>query len=257
MGVSKTAPWKAGLAILAGACVAASAAPAAGGVITMTFSGTVASFIDTDDVYGFGAGANLAGLPVTDTYVFDTAYTTLASGQPFGPGSADNEYTSDFGGLSMASSTIDGSTITFTAANGDSLVAYSQQIYLGQGSPPNVYNQSILELQAIGEETTGTEPGTAFLIRDEVVSYSLVLPLTLSSGYSLSPSSLTTGPNAGFYQGVYFPYAAGAGPGWFDITAATSTGVPEPSGWVMLCVGFAALGAAARARRPGRAVAAA
>ena len=46
--------------------------PAFATLLTFTVQGTVTSFIDVDNVYGFGAGANLAGLAVNDVYTIDT-----------------------------------------------------------------------------------------------------------------------------------------------------------------------------------------
>lgn len=47
---------------------------------TFTFSGTVQpTFIDTDNVYGFGAGANLSGDSVTDVYTIDLSTLTFST----------------------------------------------------------------------------------------------------------------------------------------------------------------------------------
>jgi hypothetical protein len=224
------------------------AGPASATIAVFTFQGTVASFIDTDNVYGFGVGANLAGDTVTDRYVIDTSYATFSSGETDGPGTAYNEYDgSSFGGQNSASSTIGGHTVTINLANGASLAAVSQQVYLGEGSPPFPYNQTILELQAIGFETTGTAIGSEFLFRDEVVTYSLQIPLSLTQGYSLTSAEITPGYNAG-YSGIYFPYEPGATPADFDITSSGST-VPEPANWAMMLVGVGGLGAALRTAR--------
>jgi hypothetical protein len=216
-----------------------SAAPAFAATITFSFSGTVqSSFIDVDNVYGFGVGANLTGDSVTDTYTIDTSSSTFSTGTI--PGGSYNEYNPQFTGSSLATSDIDGHTVTLSPANGDQLTAYIQQI-----STP--YDQTILELQAIGIETTGTAIGSEFLIRDEIVSYSLTgLPLSLVSptgGYTLSPTSLTAA-GAWEYGGVNFSYAPGASPGFFGVVGIP--GVPEPATWAMFLVGFGAVGFAMR-----------
>jgi len=106
LGTSNRGAAKAALQglALAGACLG-TATPASASILTFTFQGTVASFIDNNDVFGFGAGANLAGDSITDVYKIDTAYSAFSSSQPFGPGSADNEYNGAYGGMSQATST--------------------------------------------------------------------------------------------------------------------------------------------------------
>src|SRR5580704_7892404 len=157
------------LALSAGAALGAlaMAQSASATVLTVTFQGTVAAtFIDNDDVYGFGAGADLTGDAVTDVYYIDTSSLTFSSASSSAAGTAFEEYNGGFGGSSSASSTINGHTITIDATNGDQLTEAVQQTYLGQGTPANVYNQSVLDLQAIGTENTGNALGSEFLIRD-------------------------------------------------------------------------------------------
>ena len=235
--------------LLVGALMAA-ATPASAEILTFTFQGEVTAFTDTNDVYGFGAGADLTGDAVTDVYKIDTTNATFSGGQPFGPGSADNLYSAGFGGVAGATSTINGHTIAIDINNGYELGAYTQQIYLGEGAPPKPYNQSLIELQAIGEETTGTAPGTEFLIRDEAVSYSLVIPLSLTATYGLTLATLDGGSQPGAASGVFFSYPSAASPnsdvGDFNLTFGTVATVPEPATWAMMFLGFAGLGAVMR-----------
>ena len=197
---------------LAGACIGA-ATPAPASILTFTLQGAVASFIDNNNVFGFGAGANLAGDSITDVYTIDTAYSTFSSSQPYGPGSAAEEYNGAFGGMSRATSTIDGHTVTFNAVDGHQLTAATQQLYLGEGTPPNPYNQSILELQAIGLETTGDGARTEFLIRDEAVSYSLRLPLSLLTAYNFNRCATSTAAaRRGRRPAVFFSYPSSGSP---------------------------------------------
>jgi hypothetical protein len=108
--------------------------PAFATLLTFTVQGTVTSFIDVDNVYGFGAGANLAGKAVTDVYTIDTSTTTLTTGTgPYGAGSTYQEYYPGFG---SAASTIGGHTITIDTSNGYSLLEYNYQLV----SPPQPYN---------------------------------------------------------------------------------------------------------------------
>ena len=207
--------------------------PAFATLLTFTVQGTVTSFIDVDNVYGFGAGANLAGLAVNDVYTVDTTATTLSTGSgPYGPGSTYQEYYPGFG---SATSTIGGHTITIDASNGYSLLEYNTQLV----SPLQPYNQSLLELQVIGKETTGNDIGGEFLIRDEVVSYSLILPVPLNG---LDLSTLNFDGAAAEGGGVFFPYVDGATAGDWNLTLYNSTAIPEPATWAMLMLGFASLG---------------
>src|SRR5271166_5188932 len=117
-----------------GTCFALSI-PASATDLIFTVQGTVASFIDVDNVYGFGAGADLHGLAVTDVYTIDTTTTTFTTGiGPFGAGSSYQEYDPGFG---LATSTIGGHTITIDISNGYELTEYNQLLV----SPPQPYNQ--------------------------------------------------------------------------------------------------------------------
>jgi PEP-CTERM motif len=230
--------------IFAGFCVAT---PASAGIVTFTFSGLVApGFIDNDNVYGFGAGADLSGDSVTDVYTVDTSTLAFTSGGiPGDAGSVYNEYgPGGFSGADFASSTINGHTVTIGPSNGYTLVAYIQQLYA-----PNPLDQGILLLQAIGAETTGTAIGSEFLIRDEVVSYSAAfLPLPLTSGFTLSPAALAAAGN-GEWSGVFFPYAPGATAGFFGAVVPGGFLTPEPAAWTLMLAGFGAMGFAIRSRR--------
>ncbi len=104
--------------------------PALATLLTFTVQGTVTSLIDVDNVYGFGAGANLAGKAVTDVYNIDTTATTFTGGPgPYGAGSTYQEYYPGFG---SATSTIGGNSITIDASSGYSLLEYNYQLV----SPP-------------------------------------------------------------------------------------------------------------------------
>jgi hypothetical protein len=221
------------LAIIGGG--AALSIPASATDLTFTVQGTVTSFIDVDNVYGFGAGANLAGDAVTDVYTIDTGATTLTSGVgPYGPGSSYQEYIGGFGSGSL-SSTIGGSTITINITNGDYILEYNDLLV----SPPQPYNRSLLELQAIGDEATGNAIGSEFLIRDEVVSYSMVIPVPLNG---LNLSSIDFGGANAEGGGVFFPYVHGATAGFWNLTLNNAVLVPESSTWGMMLLGFAGLG---------------
>jgi len=89
-------------------------------------------------------------------------------------------------------------------------------------------NQSLIELQAIGTETTGSAIGSEFLIRYEAVSYSLVRPLSLTATYGLTLATLDTGADA---SGIFLPYAPRSGPGDYDLMFGKVYSVPEPPTW--------------------------
>ena len=166
-------------------------------------------------------------------YTIDTTATTLTGGAgPYGPGSTYQEYYPGFG---SATSTIGGHAITIDASNGYSLLEYNYQLV----SPPQPYNLSLLELQVVGRETTGNDIGGEFLIRDEVISYSLILPVPLNG---LDLSTVNFGGAAAAGSGVFFPYVQGATAGDWNLTLYNSTAIPEPATWAMLMLGFAGLG---------------
>ena len=231
--------------LVAGACFVTASAAAAKD-ITFVYSGTVTSFTDVDNVYGFGAGAVLNGASVTDTYVVDTTSPSsmFASGT-FSPGGVDESWTANLpAGASSATSTINGHTISLSL----NVVEYSQQVT----APPGPYDQTILDSQAIGYETSGTAVGSEFLIRDEAVSYSLRIPLSLTKSYTITAASLAKGHKgaASLFAGVFFPYSADGTAGNFNITSVTvNGGVPEPASWAMMLLGMGVLGGALRVSR--------
>ncbi len=228
--------------LLAGACLAV-ASQASAKDITFTYTGTVASFIDVDDVYGFGAGANLAGDAVTDTYVIDLNGPSAAfTGGPLaGGGQFNSEHSFLPSGASSASSTIGGHTVSFDYDVFD----YAEQYT----SPPAPIDHSLIESQSIGFETTGSAIGSEFLIRDEAESTSHLLPLSLTGGYTRTQAQLEK-PGGGFFDGVFEPYDPNATLGSFDITSVTvNSGVPEPGAWAMMLIGLSGLGATMRTRR--------
>ena len=202
-------------------------------------------FIDSDNVYGFGAGADLSGDSVTDTYTIDTSTLTFATGGiPGYAGSVYNEYgPGGLTGADSATSTINGHTVTIGPSDGFSLVAYVQQLYA-----PDPDNQAILDLQAIGLETSGSAIGTEFVLRDEVVSYSTTgLPLDLSGGYTLSEGALAAA-GAGEWSGVFYSYDPGGTVGYFGATVPGGFLAPEPAAWTLMLVGFGAMGFVMRGR---------
>lgn len=202
-------------------------------VLTVTFEGSVNSFIDTDNIYGFGAGADLTGKPVTDVYTIDTNSATFTSGAPFGVGSADSSYTASFTGMNSVTSTIGGHSLVINAINGSSIFEYSQQLY----DPPYPYFQSLIELQVVGYEIPGV-PASEFLIRDEAISYSLAIPLSLTATYGLTLANLDIGASAaGQASGVFYPYD-GSSPGNFDHVLGVTSSVPEPATWMILLTGL-------------------
>jgi hypothetical protein len=93
-------------------------------------------------------------------------------------------------------------------------------------------NQSLIELQAIGTETTGSAIGSEFLIRYEAVSYSPVIPLSLTATYGLTLATLDTGADASMEaSGIFLRYAPRSGPGDYDLMFGQVYSVPEPPTW--------------------------
>ena len=205
------------------------ASPASATILTVTFQGSVGSFIDTDNIYGFGAGADLTGKSVTDVYKIDTDHAVFTSGAPFGPGSADNTYSASFTGMNSVTSTIGGHALRIDATNGLFITEYSQHLY----DPPNPYFQSLIELEVVGYEIPGV-PASQFLIRDEAISYSLGIPLSLTATYGLTLADLNIGASApGAASGVFYPYD-GSSPGDFGFALGVTSSVPEPASWMIL-----------------------
>jgi PEP-CTERM motif len=244
--------FRRGTAKLAFVVIGAFSIPSGAGAteITFVYRGTVASFIDRTNAYGFGAGADLAGLPVTDIYVVDTtsANATFSTGS-FPVGGVFQEWNANLpAGLSSASSTIGGHTLSVDT----NVFNYSERVT----DPPGPYDLSLIESQGIGHQVGGTAPGAEFLFRDEAISYSHVIPLSLTASYYLNENILTlngTVPGE-IYNGVFESYATGGTVGYFDITSISVNGgmIPEPSTWTMLLAGFATLGFAGYRRARGR-----
>jgi hypothetical protein len=148
--------------------------------------------------------------------------------------------------VSGATSDIGGHTVSWDL----NVFNYAEQLTM-PGAP---FNMSLIESQGIGFEQTGTAIGSEFLIRDEALSYSHVIPLSLTASYYLNPNILTEHGNTGglIYQSVFFPYEAGATIGYFDITSISVNGgtVPEPGTWAILLAGLGGLMLVMRRKAP-------
>jgi len=226
--------------------------PGHAAVYDITFTGVVSSLVDTTGAYGT-AGTDLGGMPFTNTFIIDTANATY-NGGPYGSGQY-TEFSANLpAGLNAASSTINGHTVNF----GLNVFDYREQLV-----SPNPYNFSLQEDQAEGFSWFSDANGwkyTVTVLRDEPLSYTLSIPLSLSSPYTLAIDN-ANGPVYGYgsFQifNVSYDYATQtvtqtSNVGYFDEKSVTvsldsSSGThtlntPLPATWVLMLSGAAAFG---------------
>ncbi len=166
-------------------------------------------------------------------------------------GSSYNEYYSSLpAGVSSATSTIDGHTISFNA----DILDYREQLSAALGAP---YNLTVLEDQAENEVQTdnynsdGVYTGftrTVLVLRDEAINYGFGIP------GSITTESFNEDSTAGYvYSGGVFeldtvvcPFAGGQYGACTNQSELAFFGntVPESSTWGMMLAGFGGLGLA-------------
>jgi PEP-CTERM motif len=210
------------------ACLA-STAPARAEIVTVTYNGVVAS--GNDPVGFFHAGDNLAGVPYKAVYVFDTSLGEIFNSPTWNYALGGTFFGSPSPALS-ATLTINNVSLAFT---------------------PNLYGF----VQGISD--------TASLIQHEVKRLSSDGPLSEYANLihrlyrfndNLYPASLT-GPfshTVDFRDDVFAIvqieyrnpanglYSAFVHANFAPTSVTISSGVPEPSTWAMMIIGFAAVG---------------
>jgi hypothetical protein len=196
-------------------------APASATIVTVVYTGTVYEGYDRTGIFG-AAGGDLAGDSYVARYVFDTT-----QGLHFGP-------TSSFGGsyygaltpVVSASVTINGH---FASLNGTWSGVIDAESF---GFFANAEEHSINNDIEIGKHSINI-----------IYSLSYTDPVINPFTYLVKKTDLTEAEIGFFnYDYVSQKYAQNASAHATLNTLTVSTGVPEPSTWALLLLGFAGLG---------------
>lgn len=217
---------------------------AAAAVVVATYSGTIASGWDETGVFG-SVSADLTGAAFVATFTFDSELGTFH----LGPDAAGGEqrygggYYGGVGPILGASLSVgNGPAYTFTTSG----AATAAAIVPGGGCGPG----------CVGTHTFSywtSETSTRFRYEDlDLIGLLGGGPLTLAAavagdlqGSGSSGLGLITDwdPITGAYaKHAYVTFAP-------DHLVAAPAGVPEPEGWALLLVGFAAIGSGLRYQR--------
>lgn len=202
------------IAATAGLC-----APAAATVFNITLSGTIATGADDRGLFG-PAHTSLAGQAFSIHYVLDAqSMTTTTDTDGVSP-----LYRFDTPGAMTISVTINGQTFTF---RGSAQSIYQKTDHAAQGDDPAF---SRVDFQAYDGTNSITESATA--------DNAPVGPLVLFPGGALGHSTL----NLSLFGGA--TRASSQNTGTISITA-----VPETASWMLMLVGFGAIGGLMRSTR--------
>jgi hypothetical protein len=144
-------------------------------IVSVTYSGKVTSGVDTTGVFG-APGVNLAGLPFTVKYVFDTARGAVTMGPP---------QFSAIGGA--AAGTASPSIATLVVINGRALLYTGNQFGEILG-----YNDGQLSQQAHESDMTLNAGGHTYNINlnESITDFGVALPATITG-----PLNYTVGAN--------------------------------------------------------------
>jgi hypothetical protein len=121
--------------ILAALSVVLVATDAQADTLTGTYSGLVLDtgvrpFFDQGNYFGFGANANLVGLPISGTFTYNPAGATT---QVCSPGGA-SVCTNYFGVMNTITATLDSHTVTATGVQLSELTLTNHDVAGGQGN---------------------------------------------------------------------------------------------------------------------------
>jgi PEP-CTERM motif len=221
----------------AAAVLYAGLSPAAAAIVNVTYTGTVYDGYDQSGLFG-PAGSGLAGSSYKATYTFNTSLGSLSSGPTsnLNYGGSSTGFASPLIGGSV---TINGQSVAMPRGYSDSMYGYndgvlSEQFHLGSYS--NFVAGSVYQLD---------------LNYNYIVNSLATLPADV-----ITPFVHTVGAgdsHYGYFQRITFDYNAGVFTentvAYANITTLAVSGVPEPSTWMLMILGFAGLGFAARRRK--------
>jgi hypothetical protein len=228
--------WSVLPALLLGAAIGT---PASADILTVTYTGIVTSGTDVTGVLG-SANTPLANDPYKLVYTFNTSigqFTSSNSGTP--------SFTSLNGGGS-AVLTINGFAPLIVGGNSSSFASNDQFT----SPPPATW---LSEQQVV--DLFNAAPNTVFQNtidmddRSSLIPLSIFAPVSLTSaqvagdaGGTFSFITVTTGPSPSASNRIFGNLEA-------DSLNVSISGVPEPSTWAMLLLGFAGVGFMAYRRK--------
>ncbi|HXA40508.1 MAG TPA: PEPxxWA-CTERM sorting domain-containing protein [Phenylobacterium sp.] len=242
-------------AALAAAGLMSCASQAAADGFILTYQGTVSYGSDDTNIFGLGAGANLAGQAITESFVVDYAGggNHDISGAPY--------FRSTIGGAGFMTSSVTINGVTTSVGSDTGLDDRTDQhLNPGCGSCNSSFSESTEDESFVNTGdlheswiTFGDDLGRGLNYHPSLALgppvFTAADNLDLEGTFTISHEldNQTAGTVVFNYQttATFTP----------DVVTITTFGVPEPAAWALMLVGFGATGAALRRRRSATALA--